>query len=427
MHAGDDQRFQFGGTRVPAGVAFLRLYRGDAMFRSSLDFAVIGLIVYLFVAPLPLPSLDLFGSAQTSAAGPKSAPTSAATPPPMPVDIAQAATPPPRKRSEKLSREWFTLSDPAIVPSLHQAADEIDAQRAGIALKVLDDIDKPNDRNVLNLTALAHLVTRDKDSMQRAFDFHLKAAQAGHPGSMNEVGQVYRLGAVGRVDLAAAVDWYERGAAAGSASAATNAGRAHLNGWARPVDQAKAYRYYTQAAEAGDPWGMHNLGAVLINGEGTWRDARRGREWIEKAAKAGLATAQINLAKLARTGTGGPLDITAFVQWAQAAADQGSAPALYDLGMFFLKPDDGRPADSVRAAGYLQKAAVKRHAPAQFAYATLHERGTGVQPSMVQAFVYYSLALRGGEKAAEKRLDALRARMGAQDLETAQRLVAAAS
>jgi hypothetical protein len=45
----------------------------------------------------------------------------------------------------------------------------------------------------------------------------------------------------------------------------------------------------------------------------------------------------------------------------------------------------------------------------------------------VQAFVYYSLALRGGHAAARARLDALRKRMNANDVATAQKPVAAAS
>ena len=47
--------------------------------------------------------------------------------------------------------------------------------------------------------------------------------------------------------------------------------------------------------------------------------------------------------------------------------------------------------------------------------------------STVQAFVYYSLALRGGEAAAQDRLDALRARMPAAEVDTAQKLVTASS
>jgi TPR repeat protein len=172
---------------------------------------------------------------------------------------------------------------------------------------------------------------------------------------------------------------------------------------------------------------MHNFGGALVNGQGIERDAARGKEWIEKAAAAGLAIAQHSMSKLARNGLGGPVDLDAFLKWAQAAANQGFTPALYDLGMFHLKPDDGRPADPTRAAGYLQRAALKRHAAAQFALATLYERGVGVQENAVQAFVYYSLALRSGEAAAQGRLDALRERLDAKTLETAQKLVAAAS
>jgi TPR repeat protein len=133
------------------------------------------------------------------------------------------------------------------------------------------------------------------------------------------------------------------------------------------------------------------------------------------------------MATLARKGIGGPRDINAFVQWSQMAANQGLADSAYELGMFFLEPEDSRPADPARAAGYLRQAALKKHSAAQFAYATLCERGVGVSQSNVQAFVYYSLALRGGQAAAQQRLDELRNRMSAQDVTQAQKLVSAAA
>jgi TPR repeat protein len=429
----------FGRTapRTSAARSFGRLYRSDGLFRSSLDFAVIGLAVYWFVAPLPMPSLDWLkrtgasNSAPGNAASGSIVPTngSASSAPPVnTADIAQAATPArPVKLVAKVRREWFKLSDPAIVPALHQAADQIDNGIGAAARKIIDEIARPGDPNVLNLSAYVHLMSREKGAMQRAYEDHFRAAEAGHPESMDQVGQIVRMGQAGRVDVAAAVDWYERGAAAGSASAATNSGRAYVNGWARPVNFGKAAQYYLQAAEAGDNWGMHNYGGMLVNGHGVAQDAEAGRRWIEKSANTGLSAAQHTMAKLARTGIGGPRDFDAFLRWAQAAADQGLAPAIYDLGVFYLKPDDGRQADPARAAGYLRQAAMKKHAAAQFAYATLCERGVGIPANPVQAFVYYSLALRGGEASAQSRLDALRDRMAPQEIETAQKLVAAAS
>jgi len=117
--------------RTSAASSFGRLYRSDGMFRSSLDFAVIGLAVYWFVAPLPLPSLDWLkptgasNSAQSNAVAsnivPSNGPASSA-PPVNTADIAQAATPArPVKLDAKVRREWFKLSDPAIVPALSAA------------------------------------------------------------------------------------------------------------------------------------------------------------------------------------------------------------------------------------------------------------------------------------------------------------------
>jgi len=419
--------------RTPAATSFWRLYQSDGLFRSSLDYAAIGLAVYWFVAPLSLPSFDWLkstGASSPASAGSPVAGNGTSPPASTPADIVQAATPTrPKKLADKVRREWFKLSDPAIVPGLHKVADLIDnGAGAAEARAALDEIGRPDDLNVAYLFALAHLVSREKGASQRAYEEHLRAANAGHPAAMDQVGQLLRLGEGVKVDLAAAVEWYERGAAAGSAAAAANAGRAYVNGWARPVDHAKAMHYYRQAAEAGDLWGMHNYGGLLVNGaRGIPRDAVAGREWIEKAALAGLPTAQHSMATLARKGIGGSRDLDAFLKWAQAAADQGMVLAIYDLGMFHLKPDDDRPADPARAANYLRQAAVKKHPAAQFAYATLCERGVGVPVNAVQAFVYYSLALRAGEAAAQERLDALRNRMAGQELETAQKLVAAAS
>ncbi len=417
--------------------SLLGFYRADALFRASADFALLGLTVYLFVAPLPLPRLDLFKNTPSGAAqrpGPTSAAgvgqplqqAPAAQSAAVAGDLALAADPNADKRARAkvmVRREWFKLSDPGIVPELNRAADQIDATMPAAALAILKDIDRPDDPNVANLSAIAILQSGEKDSMQHAYAAHLRAALTGHPESMDQVGQFLRLGASGRIDLAEAVNWYEKGAAAGSAAAANNAGRAYYLGLARPQDYSKAAAYYRMAAEGGDRAGMHNYGAAFINGVGIDRDVVAGRIWIEKAANAGWPESLYAMGKLARKGIGGPRDVDAFIKWSQMAADAGSAAAYYDLGMFFLSPDDGRQADITRAAGYLKQAATKRFPPAQYAYATLCERGAGVPQNDVQAFIYYSLSLRGGEAPAQARIDTLRARMNSKDIETAQKLV----
>ena len=419
--------------RPSAAVTAVRLYKANTLFRSSLDFALIGLVVFMFVKPL-----SLFGWLTSGNATPPKPPASQATtsgaavpaPPQRVAGIAQAANPNSQQQTtvpgRLVRRDWFHLSDPAIHPQLHEAADLMNKGMREPARGALDKIGRPDDANVANLSAYVHLMGRAPERLQRAYEAHLTAAKAGHPKSMHQIGQMLRLGTVGPPDLAAATDWFERGAAAGYAVAATEAGRAYYNGWARAADYEKAAAYYRQAAEAGDAWGMHNYGTAFLNGRGVAFDQAKGREWVEKSANTGLANAQRTMATLARKEIGGPRDLDAFVRWSQMAANQGLADAAYDLGMFFLEPEDSRPADPARAAGYLRQAALKKHTAAQFAYATLCERGVGMPPNNVQAFVYYSLALRGGQTAAQQRLDDLRNRMSAQDIATAQKLVSAA-
>lgn len=208
---------------------------------------------------------------------------------------------------------------------------------------------------------------------------------------------------------------------------AVAAGRAYASSQARFSDHHKAATYYRQAAEAGDPSGMHNYGAACINGQGVPHDPVAGRAWIEKSAQAGLAAAQHTFSILARRGVGGERDPEAFVQWAQRAADQGLAPALYDLGIYFLEPDGAHSADPARAAEYLRLAALKQNPAAQYSYAMLCEHGVGVPANNIQAFVHFALALRGGQSAAQERLDKLRGRMSARELAAAQKLLETAA
>src|SRR5262245_23205668 len=106
----------FRSARLPLFAALLRLYRMDAPFRSSTDFAIIGLFVYWFIAPLPLPSFLAAGPAQVAPLASSSTAPALFAPPPDTTNIAQlarAATP----AEDVVHREWFKLSAPEIVPA----------------------------------------------------------------------------------------------------------------------------------------------------------------------------------------------------------------------------------------------------------------------------------------------------------------------
>jgi hypothetical protein len=116
----------------------------------------------------------------------------------------------------------------------------------------------------------------------------------------------------------------------------------------------------------------------------------------------------------------------AFIKWSQMAADAGLAAALYDLGMFVLSPDDSRPADVTRAAGYLEQAATKRFPAAQFAYATLCERGAGVPQNDVQVLSIIRWRCAAARRPPTRDWTRCAARMSSKDIETAQKLVSVA-
>ena len=142
---------------------------------------------------------------------------------------------------------------------------------------------------------------------------------------------------------------------------------------------------------------------------------------------------QYDLGKLYIKGEWKYHDIPRGIELLNQAAATGNVRAMYQLGLFFMDPTDGRPPDSSRAAGYLRQAAVKDYGPAQYDFAVLYEVGFGVQQDLVQAYFYYALAAgnsgagqtKRAQDAAAERMQEVARRMSPKELAHAQSLVSA--
>jgi len=162
----------------------------------------------------------------------------------------------------------------------------------------------------LNLSAYVHLMSRGKrGAMQRAYEDHLRAAEAGHP----------EIDGPGRAELSA---WAGRDA---STSRRRSIGYERGGGGGKRIgsDQCWPRLCPTAGRDQSISARPHNITCRLqrpaITGECTiyGRDARQ-RTWRrsrcrsgtpldrESPANTGLSAAQHTLAKLARTGIGGP-------------------------------------------------------------------------------------------------------------------------
>jgi hypothetical protein len=123
------------------------------------------------------------------------------------------------------------------------------------------------------------------DAMQRYPEVARFAYQAGRA-------------AAARKDYPEALRLYEKAAAAGYPTAMHNIGVLYATGEGVKKDDAEAMRWYKRAADAGDPLGMLELGWLYAFGEGNARNCPEAVRLNEAAVKAGVGAAMNNLGLL---------------------------------------------------------------------------------------------------------------------------------
>lgn len=414
------------------------LYRTNSGFRAPVDFAVIGAIVYMFLHPalLAQPQPAAQPQAQSKpATAPSQSPAiaktaSQSTPPPAPAPMPATATPPKSKAPylAPFDRAALNGSPEPVRSVLIRVADLLDRRDFPAALRLLDDEVRTPDANAEFLRAMA--LGGLADPMQKAKSIeHLRTAAAqGHVGAENALGLAYKLAIGVAANPQLAIEHFETAAARGHPSAANQLGMAYRGVWGKLAqDNEKSFRLYRQAAEGGAPHGMYNLGLAYLRGIGTGVDHQKAREWMRKAAIHDDPAPVYELALMTKSGVGGPMDKSEGLRLLRTSTDRGYPPALTALGNYYLKPDDGRAADPSVGASYIRQAAVKRYASAENTFARLYETGEGVERNLVQAFLYYALAQHHGVTAATEGLERVRKQMSPSDLETAAKLVAAAT
>jgi hypothetical protein len=420
-----------------------RLYATETMFRSCVDFAVLGLIVMAFVAPGVLDGLGArLGSLWDGTSPSTTAASSSATPAPPGSLQNQGATPVrPGTRAPKpggqFERQWFDLSPPALRAEINEIADLIEMRERAAAfdrLRPLLSGQHGRDPNVLFLWAIFHIGQGRREDLVKMVSFMRDAAEAGQPEAMYQLAQAIRLGIAAPPDPVGARAWYEKADAAGQADAANQLGTEYERGSAgRTIDPVRAVEYYRKAAERGSDKGAYNLGAAYFNGFGVARDDDKAKFWLDKAVAINADAHQYDLGNLYMRGDWKYRDIPRGIELLNQAAAKGNVRAMHELGRFFIDPTDGRPPDPSRAAAYLRQAAVKGYGPAQYNFAALYETGFGVKQDLVQAYFYYALAAGNGgdgqtkhaQDEAAKRMQEVARQMSPSELAHAQSLVAA--
>jgi TPR repeat protein len=157
----------------------------------------------------------------------------------------------------------------------------------------------------------------------QAFDWYMKAAQAGYPEAENEVAYTYRS----EKNFSESMKWYGLAARQGSGNAMFNLGTLYYNGDGVPVDDVQAYAWFWLASHAGSKPGIEAIArsesqirpaqivdgkmlaaSMLAEGSKVPRDAQAAISLYDEIGNGDKPAVQLQLAKIYMNGWGVPLD-----------------------------------------------------------------------------------------------------------------------
>ncbi len=160
------------------------------------------------------------------------------------------------------------------------------------------------------------------------------------PGQMARLSAAYRQGNGVPRDLTLARRWAQRAAEAGHAGAMNDLGQMLEAGLGGPRDEAAAARWYGEAARSGIAGAQHGLAVMLRDGRGVERDLVAAEGWLRRSALQGHASAASDLSGMIWAGlVAARLPDEGCFWWLVASreGDQGAAercrqaqPALSD-------------------------------------------------------------------------------------------------
>jgi TPR repeat protein len=191
----------------------------------------------------------------------------------------------------------------------------------------------------------------------------------------------------------AAADDLRLRAVLGDAKARAALGMLYYNGQGgMPQSYAQALYWLRLAADAGDAPAQTQLGLMSANGVGRAPDPTDASVWFLLAAHRGDPTAQLNLGLMFEFGHGVEQSYATAADWYRRAADQGNPTAEYNLGLLY---DAGRglKQDHARAVALWTRAAEGGNVDALNNLGAAYALGTGTEPSRVEAYKWFDLAV----------------------------------
>lgn len=153
-----------------------------------------------------------------------------------------------------------------------------------------------------------------------------KAADKGSTSAMASLGNLTSKSGGGAPD-GQTRKMFERAAQAGDPLAMNNMGMAYATGDGVPKDPVRARELFTKAADANSTEAMYNLALMTAAGDGGPKDETTARALLDKAAARDHVGALERAGDFAQAGRGGPKNETAAKAYYERAAALGSQDA----------------------------------------------------------------------------------------------------
>jgi localization factor PodJL len=176
------------------------------------------------------------------------------------------------------------------------------------------------------------------------------------------------------------------------------------------------------AAANGDPDAAFEVAIRYTEGKGVAQDLKQAFAWYQRAAAQGHASAQFRVAAFHERGIAVAPDPERAAVWYRRAAEQGHIKAMHNLAV--LLAGKGAHADYAAAARWFREAAERGLTDSQYNLAALCEEGHGVAKSLTEAYKWFALAARSGDRGAAQRLALVKARLDAGEIAAAEQMVA---
>ncbi|WLI91478.1 DUF3857 domain-containing protein [Massilia sp. R2A-15] len=230
------------------------------------------------------------------------------------------------------------------------------------------------------------------------------AADQGHAGAINLMGNIFLEGRGAPKDEVKALAWYRRAAGLGDALALHNIGNCYRFGYAGMArDPVKAFGYIHDSAEMGNARAQAALSQLYAAGEGTAANDELALHWARRAALKGDAAGLRQMAQLVRAGRGADKDPAAALTMVRAAADSGDPDSMADLAQLY-DAGNGVEKDPRQAFAWIEKAAGKGNANAQLALGVRYQEGLGVRVDPAKAVEWMEKAAAAGHPFASMQL-----------------------